>query len=260
MWRPEPGLSPFTTRLHAVGGMTFEGGLREGVRAMLRCHRAARVAAKRASMGRFGHARASRSATEADREPVEDRPRRDDRRHARFLRLLPDRICACIHCRRLAADLRAVGHDPARLRHQRTLRFAVLRLAGGQDRPPQGHDRHRAQLFARHRRDGADAARGMDLPRHLPPARRPRRHRALLGRYHAGAGIRAGRQARLDHRTDHDDVAGRGAAWRISGRLCHALYRLARDVRRRIAARGADALHPRLGSGIALLADADGAD
>ncbi len=189
---------------------------------------------------------------------MEDRTRRDDWRHARFLRLLPDRIRAGIYCRRLAADIRAVGDDPPRLRHQRTLRVTVLRLAGGQDRPPEGHDRHRAQLFARHRRDGADAARGMDLSRHLPPARRPRGYRALLGRYHGGAGICAGLQARLDYRTDHDDVAGGRAARRVFGGLCNALYRLARDVRGRTAARGADALHSRLGSGIAALADAHG--
>ena len=32
--------------------------------------------------------------------------------------------------------------DSVRLGHQRAVRFAVLGLDGGQDRPPQGHDRH----------------------------------------------------------------------------------------------------------------------
>ena len=41
----------------------------------------------------------------------------------------------------------------------------------------------------------------------------------LLGRHHAGAGIRAGRQAWLADRTDHDDAAGRRAAGGISRRL-----------------------------------------
>ena len=48
-----------------------------------------------------------------------NRARRDTRRHARFLRFLPDWVCAGIHCRGLAPDLRAVGDHPPRLRHQR---------------------------------------------------------------------------------------------------------------------------------------------
>src|SRR5689334_14326913 len=50
--------------------------------------------------------------------------------------------------------------------HQASVRrsFAVLGLDGGQDRPTQGHDRDSARLFARHRRDGRDARRWVDLP------------------------------------------------------------------------------------------------
>ena len=75
-----------------------------------------------------------------------------------------------------------------------------------------------------------------------------RRDRSLLGRYHAGAGIRADRQARLADRPHHDDAAGGRAARRVARWLRNALYRLARAVCGRTAAGGADALHPCLGA------------
>ena len=90
----------------------------------------------------------------------------------------------------------------------------------------------------------------MDLPCHLPLPRRSRRDRPLLRRHHGGAGVRAGLEARLADRTDHDDAAGRRAAGGISRRIRNALHRLARPVRCRATARAADALHPRLGSRI----------
>src|SRR5207302_7702256 len=41
------------------------------------------------------------------------------------------------------------------LGRQRAARLAVLRLAGRQDRPAQGHDRHDPELFDRYGPDGA---------------------------------------------------------------------------------------------------------
>src|SRR5580658_5848744 len=63
--------------------------------------------------GRNTCVRAARTSAEADAQSEEDRLCRHRRRYARFLRLLPDRLCARLYCRALALDLRAVGDRPA---------------------------------------------------------------------------------------------------------------------------------------------------
>ena len=151
--------------------------------------------------------------------------------------------------RRLAPDLWPVGGHSVRLGHQRAVRFAVLGLDGGQDRPPQGHDPHRAELFARHRRDGANARRRLDLPRDMSFHRRLGRDRALLGRYHAGAGIRAAsKRGWLTGLTTTMLPVGvlLGA---LLGGFCNTLYRLARPVRRRPAAGRTHLVYSRVGTG-----------
>src|SRR5579862_1274788 len=120
-----------------------------------------------------------------DGESVEDRRRRDTRRHARFLRFLPDRLCAGLCRQGLGPDLWPVRRDPARLRRQRAVRFAVLRLARRQGRPPDIADPRHPQRLARYRRDGADPRARLDVLGGLPLCRRLWRDRALFGRHHA---------------------------------------------------------------------------
>jgi hypothetical protein len=130
----------------------------------------------------------------------------------------------------------------------------VLWLARRQGRPPHRADRQRAERLGRHWRDGADPARRLDLPVGLPLCRRFRRDRPLFGRHHPDAGIHRLPETRLDHRPHHHDAAGGLSFGGVAGGLCDALYRVARPLRRRVAAGPADPLHPRLCSRIAALA------
>ena len=189
---------------------------------------------------------------------MEDRRRRDAWRHARFLRLLSDRLCSGVRRKRLASELRAVGRDPARLGGQRAVRLAAVRLDGRQGRPAPGADHRGAERLARDRGDGADAGRRVDLPGRLPLFCRVRGNRPLFGRYHPDAGVFAGQQARLVHRDHHDDAARGPIAGSTAGRVCRTLYRLARDGRGRVAAGLSVPLHPRFRPRIAALAAAPG--
>ncbi len=204
------------------------------------------------------HARIFGATEEADNQSVEDLRRGDDRRHARFLRFSPDRVRSGVHRKGLEPYLWRVGGDPAGLRHQRAARLAVLWLAGRQDRPAQGHDHHDPELFDRNGIDGADPGAWLGVSRDLPRLGRVRRHRPLYGRYCRGAGVRAGLQARLDHRGDDHDVAGGVPSGSVARAVRRGLCRLARSVRDRAAAGGIEPVDPRLGSRIAALADARG--
>ena len=157
------------------------------------------------------------------------------------------------------AHLRPVGDDPVVLRSRRGAGRAVLGLARRSHRPAQGVHPDRAELLARHRCDGADARAGrLDLPHLLPLPGRLRRVRPVRGGPAAGAGIRADIEARSGRRPGHVVPAARQHARRISRRLPRTGRRLARPVRRRPDAGADHAADPRLGAGIAALADPHG--
>ena len=174
--------------------------------------------------GRAGSVRNVESAgapEDADEQPVADHRHCEPGRHARFLRLLPDRLCAAHH-RRMAPDLRPVG--------------AIL-LASGLGAVPGAFfwgwmaDRiGRRKVFMGRRsmsrsppaswhsppdQDGWIA--GLDLSRVLPLLRRIRQRRPDRGGHSARAGIRPLVQARLGERNDHCPAAGRQSAGALSG-------------------------------------------
>src|SRR5215831_4636227 len=60
-------------------------------------------------------------------------------------------------------------------------------------------------------------------------------------------------------RSDDNDAPGRLPAWRLALSFRDPLYRLARPVCRRLAARVSNPVHPGLGPRIPVLADAHGA-
>src|SRR5208337_4550457 len=76
------------------------------------------------------YARVFGASEEADGEPVEDHRHCEPRRHARFLRLLFDWVCAGVHLQGVAADLRGVGADPDIRWPRRRPRRLVLGLDG----------------------------------------------------------------------------------------------------------------------------------
>ena len=194
----------------------------------------------------------------ADDQLLQDLRSRDDRRHAGLLRFLSDRLRPRLHRRRLAPDLWRVRRHPAVIRHRGTARLDLLGLDGGPRRPAQGDDPHRAELLHRHRRHGLHPGVWLAIPHHLPLLRRHGRHRPLHRRYRHRAGIRAGVQARLGHRPDHGAAAGGHVAGRTVRCLPGAVDRLARLVRRWLAAGGADLADPRVGARVAALADRQG--
>ncbi len=119
------------------------------------------------------------------------------------------------------------------------------------------HDR--AELLARHRHHGADARAGrLDFPHVLPLPGGLRRLWIVRCRSAAGAGVRADIEAWPGRRARHIVPASRQHARRVSRRLSGAGHRLARAVRRRPAAGADHAADPRLGAGIAALADPHG--
>ena len=136
----------------------------------------------------------------SDRQPEEDPRRRDHRRCARILRLLPDRLRARLPDRPVEAHLRPVGHRADELGHRRHPRRLCLGLDRRPHRPPQGVHRHGAELLDRHRPALLHAGQRLDLPHDHALLRRLRRRRPLLRRPAAGAGIHADLQARLDRR------------------------------------------------------------
>ena len=89
----------------------------------------------------------------------------------------------------------------------------------------------------------------------VPVLGRIRRHRPLYRRHAVVQEFVPASQARLDHRGDHHDVAGGVLLGALLGQYARALCRLARSVRDRAAAGGIEPVDPRLGAGIAALAD-----
>ncbi len=187
------------------------------------------------------------------------------RRHARFLRLLPDRLRAGLHPEGLAPDLRPVGADPDLRRPRcrpgaffwgwmgdRIGRRTVFILTALNVAIATG-----VMYFTPGR---GRVGRRLDLPVVLPLLRRLRQCRADRGRYPAGAGIRALLQARLGQRADHRPAASRQHSGSDVRSLPGADHRLARAVPRRPGSGAAGADDPLLGAGIAALADAHGAD
>ena len=211
------------------------------------------------------NARTPGAAETADRQSVADHRHGKSRRHARLLRLLPDRLRAGLHHRLLATDLRPVGDDPAGIRSRRRARGILLGLDGRQDRPPQGVHGHRAERGDRHRHHGDDAGPGrlhsrLAVPGVLPLLRRLRQCRPDRGGHPAGTGIRPGVQARLGERADHRAAAGGQSAGCGVGRVSRTGDRLARPVPGRPRTGGAGADDPLLGARITALAAAHGPD
>ena len=151
--------------------------------------------------------------THSDRQPEEDHRRRDHRRCARILRLLPDRLRAGLRHRAVEAHLRPVGHRAAVLGHRRHHRRLCLGLDRRPHRPAQGVHRHGAELLDRHRPALLHAGQWLDLSHDHALLRRRRRRRPLLRRPAAGPGVHADLQARLGRRTGHLPSSRSASAW-----------------------------------------------
>ena len=258
MVRLDEAWHPSRAELVAIAAQKPDNGARgRGSRRKCRpktCRRVNRGTIKRGVEAQ-SHARIFGRAKETHDQSVEDLRRGDDRRYARFLRLPADRVCSRVLCQGLESDLWPVGGDTAVCRDQRAVRLDNLGLGRRQDRPAQGHDCHDPEFLDRDGVDGADPGAWLGVFGDLPLFRRVRGHRPLYRRYCRGAGIRACLQARLDHRGDDHDVAGRAPPGGGARAISHGLCRLARPVRDRAAAGRLEPLDPRLGAGIPALAD-----
>ena len=168
------------------------------------------------------HAPIPRAADKADGQSAPDHHRRRLGRHARVFRLLPDRLRRGVHRRTVEAHLRPVRRHPAVFGLRRDVRRRVLRLARGQDRSPQSFPHDGDQFFGRHRHPDVYPRQRLDFPLGLSFSDRVWRGRPVLRGPSAGAGVRAGLQARHGRRPGHCGRPYRRSPGRSARRVCHA--------------------------------------
>ncbi len=206
------------------------------------------------------HAPIPRAANKADGQSAPNHYRRGIGRHARVLRLLPDRLRRGVHCRAVEAHIWRIRRHFVVFGLRRDVWRRVLRLACGQDRPPQSFPHDGDQFFDRHRHSDVYAGQCLGFPLGLPFPDRIWRGRPVLRGPSAGAGVRAGFQARHGRRAGDRCRPHRRPHGRRARRICHAVRGLAGSFCDWHGSWAAHAPDSRLGAGIAALADPDGAN